>query len=130
MGSKVTAALIETPPQTLPSPSGRSARAELRPKAPERSLRVIAKDVLQRGKQAAAATEIGISEGRLSAKLGDGTLSLGELEKLDVNVVVSIAEEVLRQLGPLATPPARIRQEIRRIRQACDEIEQGVEYLT
>lgn len=129
MSNRIGAAAIETPQQKLPSPSGRSVRAELHPKDPERSLRVIAKDVIQREKQAAAAEQIGISEGRLSAKLGDGTLSLGELERLDVAVAVTFAEEVLKRLGPLATPEARMRQQIRNARRALDEIEQGMEYL-
>jgi hypothetical protein len=129
MPSTLTATAPETRQQKLPSPSGVSAKAERHAKVPESSLRSITKDVLQRGKQAAAATEIGISEGRLSAKLGDGTLSLGELEKLDVSVVVTIAEEVLKTLGPLSTPQARARQLIRSIRQELDELAQFMEHI-
>lgn len=129
MSRSLANAAVETPQQTLPSPSGRSVRATLIPKAPESFLRPIAKDVIQRGKQSSAATEIGISEGRLSAKLGDGTLTLGELEKLGPAVAVTFAEEVLKQLGPLCTPEARIRQSIRNAKAALDEAEQMVEYL-
>lgn len=120
MRSSVAAADVGTPQQTLPSPSGLCVKAFLRP---------IARDVIQRGKQSSAATEIGISEGRLSSKLGDGTLSLGELEKLGPEVAVTFAEEVLKRLGPLCTPHARVRQSIRNAKLALDEAEQLLEYI-
>lgn len=119
----------ERPQQNLPSPSGRSVDADLRPKLAETFLRPIAKEVIQREGQDNAATTIGISEGRLSAKLGDGTFNLKELEALGPEVAVTFAEEVLKRLGPLCTPKARIQQAIREARQRLDDIEQGVEYL-
>lgn len=130
MKSSLAHAPAETPQQNLPRPSGRSVKADLAPKDPESSLRVIAKDVIQRGKQSSAASEVGLSEGRLSAKLGDGTFNVSEMERLGPEFAVTFAQEILQQLGPLCTPQARMRAEIRAIRKACDELEQGVEFLS
>lgn len=127
MNRSVATAAAETRQQNLPSPSGRSVDAGLRPKLPETFLRPIAKEVIQREGQDNAATTIGISEGRLSAKLGDGTFNLKELEALGPEVAVTFAEEVLKRLGPLCTPKARGCQLLRDIEQRCDEIRQLLE---
>lgn len=120
-----------TPQERLSEIHGSPAKAALHPKEPETFLRDIAKDTIQIvGKQGSAATEIDISEGRLSAKLDDGSITLKQLERLGVPYAVRLAEEILRQLGPLATPKDRMRAEIRAMRRHMDELEQGLEYLS
>lgn len=129
MATTIPTAAAERHQQSLPSPSGRSVRADLHPKLPEIFLRPIVKDVLQRGKQSSAASQAGISEGRISAKLSDGSFNLRELEAQGVDVVVTVAEEILRRLGPLATPKARGLQLLRDIETRCDEIRQLLEHV-
>ena len=106
-------------------------KAAPRPKGPERFLREPAKDAIQATqKQGTAATDIGLSEGRLSAKLSDGTITLGELERLGVAWAVRYAEEVLRQHGALASPAARAREVIRIMHRCLDEVAQYLEHLS
>jgi len=129
MSRILASSTVETPRQKLPAPSGQAAKAELDPKPPESFLRGIARETIQRGKQGAAALDIGISEGRLSAKLSDGTLALKDLEALGPEFAVTFAEEVLRQIGPLATPKARAKQLLRDRRRIDEELEQLMEYM-
>lgn len=103
-------------------------KADLNPKASETALRTIAKDVIQAGgKQEAAAEEAGLSGGRFSAKLIDGSIRLRELERLGPSFAVKWAEEIIRQFGPTMTPQQFIREEVRAIRKHLENIEQGTE---
>jgi len=118
--------------RTLPRPSGHAAKAALKAELPGtsvRSLPDIAKDVVQeRVKQEAAAEQIGISAGRLSSKLSDGSLTLKQLDALGDDVLVATAEEILETRG--RNPVAVIRQAIRDARKAMEIIEQGVDFLS
>jgi 3-deoxy-D-manno-octulosonate 8-phosphate phosphatase KdsC-like HAD superfamily phosphatase len=129
MTPSITAQLAETPQERLSTVSGKPVKAGLAPKLPETRLRELAKETIQTvSKQEAAAVEIGISSGRLSAKLGDGTINLGELEKLGVPFAVKWAESILNQHGALLTPQGYIRAQIRAIRAACDQVDQAVDH--
>lgn len=133
MPRSLAAQLDGTEQQTLPSPSGRTAKAGLKPELPgtlfrEVPLQVIVKDVVQeRVKQEAAAESMDISAGRLSSKLTDGSLTLAQLDKLGDEVIVPVAERILEQRG--RSPVAVLRQQVREARRALDIIEQGIDYF-
>jgi hypothetical protein len=94
-----------------------------------RSVPEIAKDVVQSAsKQEALAEQIGISGGRLSSKLTDGSLTLAQLDAMGDEVIVPVAERILEQRGHSAA--AVVRQAIRDCRKALEIIEQGVEFLS
>lgn len=129
--SSLAASSSEAPQQKLSGIHGSPVKASLHPKEPEGFLRETAKDTIQTvGKIETAAVDIDISAARLSAKLADGSVTLKQLESLGINYAVRWAEDILRKLGPLATPQARMREQIRAIRRAADELEQGIEHLS
>lgn len=79
--------------------------------------------------QKAAAVDLGISEGRLSHKLSDGTLTARDLDELGPAVLTEIARRALEVFGPLSTPQSRMREAVRDIRRRCDEIDQYLEFI-
>jgi len=83
----------------LPAPSGRAAKADLRPHAREAM-----RDAC--GKQGAAARDIGISEGRLSSKLEDGSLTLAQIGSLGPGYARALARRLLDAYGTAADSPA------------------------
>ena len=130
MHNSIAATVPGTPQQKLSDVHGVPVKANLHPKVPETPLREIAKDTIQLlGKQESAAGDIEISAGRLSAKLADGSITVKQLESLGIDYAVRFAEEILRQLGPLATPKMRARHTLHRIRQAVEELDQYLEYI-
>ena len=130
MRTSLAASAVETPQQKLSGIRATDNKTAAHPKEPETELRLVAKEAIQRvGKQQAAASDIGISEGRLSAKLGDGTLSLGELEKLGPHYAAEFGRQLLERFGPLSTPHARAQHLMRAIRDMHDEVAQLIDYL-
>jgi hypothetical protein len=116
--------------QRLSDVHGVPVKAGLHPNEPERFLREVAKDTIRAiGKQGSAAADIAISEGRLSAKLADGSIALKQLERLGLSYAVSFAENILKRYGPLATPQARARQLVREMRDRLNEIDQYLEHI-
>lgn len=117
--------------RSLPTPSERKrtvqAHAELSGTS-VRSLPEIVKDVVQEHvKQDAAASEIGISGGRLSSKLSDGSITAKQIDAMGDDVLIPMAEQILESRGK--SPIAVMRQAIRDARKAMSIIEQGVEFL-
>jgi hypothetical protein len=131
MGASVAVRAGETPQERLSGLHGTPAKASLPPKPGVTELRLVAKEAIQRvGKQSAAATDIGISDGRLSAKLEDGTLSLRELERLGPHYAAEFGRQLLERFGPLATPHARARQLLQEHRRIADELFAIIEHLS
>ena len=132
MRSSVLRAPGGTERQPLPSPAGQTAKAGLKPElsgTSARSLPEIAKDIVQeRVKQEAAAEVVGISAGRLSSKLSDGSLTLAQLDAMGDEVVVPVAERILEQRGHSVA--AAVKQALRDCRKALEIVEQGVDYLS
>lgn len=130
MSASLRASSAETPQQKLSGIRATDNKTAAHPKETESELRLVAKEAMQRvGKQAAAASDIGISEGRLSAKLGDGTLSLGELEKLGPQYAAEFGRQLLERFGPLATPHARAAHLLREMRRMHEELSQLIDYF-
>lgn len=102
--------------------AGSCAKAELRAQVGAPPLREVAADALKRvTSQKAAALDVGISEGRLSHKVKDGTLTLRELEALGPDFGRALGEECQRTYGA-ETADARKQRLIRALRQHLDEL--------
>lgn len=125
--------LPATPRERLADVSGRDAdrpRAELHPQPSATRLRDVAAEALQQvTSQKAAAIDIDLSEGRLSHKLKDGTLTLAQLETLGPTYAVKFGEQLIEQFAPLATPKARARQQLRDAERCLRELDQVLELL-
>ena len=109
--------------ETLAGVRGKPIKADLRPQAPDSRLRDVAADALRRtSSQKAAAIDIDLSEGRLSHKLQDGTLTLAQLEALGPVFAAKFGKDLVEKFGPLADP----RDHARRL---CDDIQALVNQL-
>lgn len=131
MGNSLPASSSALPRESLATVRATDNKTALHPQVPASPLREIAKDAIRRiGKQSAAASDIGIHEGRLAHKLADGTLSLAELERLGPQYAAEFGRQLLERFGPLATPQARARQTVRAMRQALDELDAYLEFVS
>lgn len=130
MGASVPVISAATPRESLASVRATANKSAVRSQEPASPLREVAKDAIRRvGKQSAAASDIGIHEGRLAHKLSDGTISLAELEKLGPHYAAEFGRQLLERFGPLATPHARAQQLLRECRRMHDELAQLIEHL-
>lgn len=131
MPQTMTQPLSATERETLPAPCGAHAKADLRPQVPATRLRDVAAEALQRtSSQKSAAIDIAISEGRLSHKLQDGSLTLAQLEALGPSYAVALGESLIEQFAPLATPKARALQQVSEAERALKEIRQALELIS
>lgn len=80
--------------------------------------------------QKAAAIDMNIDEGQLSRELQSGRLTIERLERLGPQYAAELGRRLIEQFGTLATPHARLREQIRAIRRAADELEAGLEHLS
>lgn len=130
MAQSIVASSPATPRESLANVRATANKTAVRPQEAASPMREVAKDAIRRvGKQSAAASDIGIHEGRLAHKLTDGTISIGELERLGPHYAAEFGRQLLERFGPLSTPQARIRQAIRDARANLELIEQGVDHL-
>lgn len=120
-----TARQVNVSLDSLPQPKPAKAQLEA-----STGLREVAKEAIRRvGKQSAAASDIGIHEGRLAHKLTDGTLSLGELEKLGPHYAAEFGRQLLERFGPISTPHARAQLLMRELGRLHSELAQIIDFL-
>lgn len=102
------------------------AKADLRPaEVPGSIFREVAAETLRRGgSQKAAAITLAISEGRLSSKLKDGSLTLKQLEQFGPDYLTEFARGLMERSA--TDPHARVRQLCRELRQRLDDLEDEV----
>lgn len=107
----------------------RPAKAELDPQVSATQLRDVAAEALHHvTSQKAAAGEIGIHEGRLSHKLRDGSLTLGQLEALGPVFAAELGRQLTEQYSTaLESPASRARRVIHTIEGLLVELKQFVE---
>lgn len=130
MAATMRSSSAGTQRDTLPTRSGGQVKADSRPELPGTRLRDVAADALHMTtSQKAAALDIEISDGRLSSKLKDGSLTLAQLESLGPQYAVKLGEQLIETFAPLATPKARAQQQIREIRQRLEELDQVLELI-
>lgn len=114
-----------TPRERLADVRGHQAKADLREQVGATRLREIAAEALRRvTSQKAAATDIGIHEGRLSHKLKDGSLTLAQLESFEhePKFYAELGRLLTEAYGPLDDPKVRAQR-------ACDEVQALVNEL-
>lgn len=115
-----------TPRERLAGVSGKPAKAELRTQVGATPLRDVVAEALRRAtSQKAAALEIAISEGRLSHKLKDGSLTVAQLEELGAIFGMRLGE-TCREMYGTEDPQERIRRAIREARQKIDELAEAL----
>ncbi len=130
MRSSLAASSTATPRESLADIRATDNKTATRPQEPASPLREVAKDAIRRvGKQSAAASDIGIHEGRLAHKLTDGTISLAELEKLGPHYAAEFGRQLLERFGPMSTPHARAVHLMRELRRMHEELEQLIDYF-
>lgn len=111
-----------TPRERLADVCPRPAKATLQPQEGATRLREVAAEALRRAtSQKAAAADIGVSEGRLSHKVKDGTLTLAQLEALGPEFGRELGDECRRVYGE-ADPKDRARRVLLSLRRELDEL--------
>jgi transposase-like protein len=91
--------------------------------------RVIAQALERVGPLKAAAEEMGIDRAQMYRQLQNGHLTIERLEALGPAFGAELGRMLLDAFGPLATPEARARQNLRDVRRLLDEVEQLLEYV-
>lgn len=109
-------------------PGGVSAKASLRPHTPACSMREDAREAVKRTTKQEQ-NGAGLSQSRLSHKLSDGTLMVKEMEALGPAFAAEWGRMLLERYAPLVTPQARMRENVRVIRQRLDELDQLAELV-
>lgn len=128
MAPTFASSALKRPQQSLPDPSGSTAKASLREtEVIGTVLREVAADALRRvgSSQKAAAITLAISEGRLSSKLKDGSLTLKHLEQFGPGYVEEFARALVERTES-NDPRARLRQLFRDLHARLDEVEDEV----
>lgn len=117
--------------KSLADVSGHQVKADLRPQVAASPLREVAKDTVRAvASQKAAASDIGISESRVSHKFDDGSMTLAQLEALGPTYAAEFGRRLLEVYGPLQSPRAQVKQEIREMRQRLDRLDQFVDFIS
>ena len=131
MGISVRSAVSTTPDKALVSPRPTMAKADIGPQGEPGELSAVVKDSARRvyGKQGAAAAHLGKDEGNFARDVVAGRMTLSELHKLGPAFLAEFGKELVEQYAALATPQARMRQQIKVARTALDELEQGLEHI-
>jgi hypothetical protein len=91
--------------------------------------RVIALALERVGPLKAAAEEMGIDRAQMYRQLQNGHLTIERLEALGPAFGAELGRMLLDAFGPLSTPQARARQDIREMRRLLDELDQVVEMI-
>lgn len=91
--------------------------------------RVIALALERVGPLKAAAEEMGIDRAQMYRQLQNGHLTIERLEALGPHFGAELGRMLLDAFGPLSTPQARARQDIREMRRLLDELDQVVEQI-
>jgi transposase-like protein len=91
--------------------------------------RVIALALERTGPLKAAAEEMGIDRAQMYRQLQNGHLTIERLEALGPAFGAELGRMLLDVFGPLSTPQARARQDIREMRRLLDELDQVMELI-
>lgn len=91
--------------------------------------RVITLALERSGPLKAAADDMGIDRAQMYRQLQNGHLTIERLEALGPRFGAELGRMLLDAFGPLSTPQARARQDIREMRRLLDELDQVVELI-
>jgi hypothetical protein len=131
MSATMTQPKLASHREELASVRGSQAKADLPPQVSASVLPELAEFAIKRGhgKALTAAGVLGLSESHLGRLVNDGDLKLKQLEALGPETIVTLATEMLKHYGPLATPKAQAKQDIREMRHILDELDQLLEHI-
>lgn len=91
--------------------------------------RVIASAIERVGPLKSAAADMGIDRAQMYRQLQNGHLTIERLEQLGPEFGAELGRLLLDAFGPLSTPQARAKQDIRDIRRLLDEVDQFLEAM-
>lgn len=91
--------------------------------------RVIALALERVGPLKAAAEDMGIDRAQMYRQLQNGHLTIERLEALGPDFGAELGRMLLDAFGPLSTPQARARQDIREMRRLLEELDQVMEMI-
>jgi transposase-like protein len=91
--------------------------------------RVIALALERVGPLKSAAADMGIDRAQMYRQLQNGHLTIERLEALGPAFGAELGRMLLDAFGPLSTPEARARQNLRDVRRLLDEVEQLLEHV-
>ena len=92
--------------------------------------RVIALALERTGPLKAAAAEMGIDRAQMYRQLQNGHLTIERLEALGPEFGAELGRMLLDAFGPLSTPQARMRQNLRDVQRLLSEVEQFLEMVS
>lgn len=92
--------------------------------------RVIAGAIERVGPLKAAASEMGIDRAQMYRQLQNGHLTIERLEQLGPEFGAELGRMLLDAFGPLSTPQARMRQNLRDVQRLLNEVEQFLEMVS
>lgn len=91
--------------------------------------RVIASAIERLGPMKAAASDMGIDRAQMYRQLQNGHLTIERLEQLGPEFCAELGRLLLDEFGPLSTPEARMRQNLRDVQRLLNEVEQFLELI-
>lgn len=92
--------------------------------------RVIASAIERVGPMKAAASDMGIDRAQMYRQLQNGHLTIERLESLGPEFGAELGRMLLDAFGPLSTPQARMRQNLRDVQRLLNEVEQFLEMVS
>lgn len=92
--------------------------------------RVIASAIERVGPLKSAAADMGIDRAQMYRQLQNGHLTIERLEQLGPEFGAELGRMLLDAFGPLSTPQARMRQNLRDVQRLLNEVEQFLEMVS
>lgn len=115
---------------SLDSVRPKPAKADLAVNDSQSGLKPLIAEAIRRvTSQKAAAADMGIDPAQLTRQLQSGHLTVERLEALGPEYAAELGRLLVETFGPLSSPYARVKQDVREIRQLLDRIDQGVDFL-
>ena len=116
--------------QSLDSIRPKPAKAALPVNANQSSLRPLIAEAIRRvSTQKAAAVDMEIDPAQLTRQLQSGNLTIARLEALGPDYAAELGRLLIETFGPLSTPIARAKQDVREMRALLDRMDQALDYL-
>jgi hypothetical protein len=131
MGSRVATAAVSREVPNCDEVRPRMAKAEIAVTDGHTLLRSVIQTLIRNApdKKEKLAADMGKDRAQMYRQSENGHLTVEDLDALGLDFLMKMALEVLEQVGPLQTPQAKARQDIRDIRRLLEDIEQALEFV-
>lgn len=122
---------LSTKDNVLDRVASHMAKAELDSQSLSNEMTGLVRDALVRhfGSLKAAAIEMGMDQGQLTREMDAGKLNLARLTKCGPAFLLKFGQLMVEHAQPLSTPKARVRHQLRLIRESLAEIDQYLEHI-